>query len=43
MDEKNHLNEHLHAVEIFSDPIDVEMISFLINQTSDHERNETQR
>jgi hypothetical protein len=43
MDEKNNLNEYLPAVEIFSDPFDVDMISFLINQTSDQERNETQR
>jgi hypothetical protein len=36
-------NEPLSAVEIISDPVDVDMINFLINQTSDHERNETQR
>jgi len=34
---------NLSTIEIFSDPIDVDMISFLINQTSDQERNETQR
>jgi hypothetical protein len=34
---------NLSTIEIFSDPVDVDMISFLINQTSDQERNETQR
>jgi hypothetical protein len=41
--EKNNFNEDLSAVEIFSDPVDTDMISFLINQTSDQEKNETQR
>jgi hypothetical protein len=38
----NNTNE-LESVDIFSDPVDVDMINFLINQTSDQERNETQR
>jgi len=43
IDEKNNFNEHLSAVEIFSDSADIDMINFLINQTSDQERTETQR
>lgn len=41
--EKNDFNQPLSAVEIYSDPVDIDMISFLINQTSDQEKNETQR
>lgn len=42
--EKNHFNQQLlSAVEIYSDPVDNDIISFLINQTSDQEKNETQR
>jgi len=39
IDEKKNLS----TIEIYSDPVDVDMINFLINQTSDQERNETQR
>jgi hypothetical protein len=39
----NQIIEPLSVVEIFSDPVDIDMIHFLINQTSDQERNEMQR
>ncbi len=43
IDDKNNSDEQFSSIEIFSDPIDVDMMSFLINQTSEQERNETQR
>jgi hypothetical protein len=39
----NNTDEQLQSVDIFSDPVDFDMIDFLINQTSDQERNDTQR
>jgi hypothetical protein len=36
-------DEPLSAVEIISDSVDDDMINYLINQTTDQERNETQR
>ncbi|CAF2441927.1 unnamed protein product [Rotaria sp. Silwood2] len=39
---KNSSNEYLSSVDIFSDSIDVHMMSFLMNQTNDQERNLTE-
>ena len=36
-------NQPLSAVEIISDPVDDDLFELLMNQTSDQERNETQR
>jgi hypothetical protein len=41
--EKSQFNEYLPSVDLFSDPIDLDIVGFLINQTSEQERNETQR
>ncbi|UJR23993.1 hypothetical protein I4U23_026959 [Adineta vaga] len=41
--EKNITDEHFSAVDLFDDAVDVDMMSFLMNQTSEQERNETQR
>ena len=42
-EQKNIDEQPLSLVEIFSDPVDVDMANFLISQTSDQERNLTQR
>ena len=36
--DKNNIHEHLPSVDVFSDPIDVDMMSFLINQTNKQEQ-----
>ncbi|UJR23995.1 hypothetical protein I4U23_026961 [Adineta vaga] len=41
--EKNITDEHFSAVDLFDDAVDVDMMSFLMNQTSEQERNKTQR
>ncbi|CAF1293318.1 unnamed protein product [Adineta steineri] len=43
INDKNNSNEHFSSIDLYSDPIDVDMMSFLINQTDEQERNETQR
>lgn len=42
-DEKKNSDEYVPPIEIFSDPVDIDMANFLINQTSDEEKNQTQR
>ncbi|CAF1236925.1 unnamed protein product [Adineta ricciae] len=41
--ETNITDEQFAAVDLFADDVDVDMMSFLINQTSEQERNETRR
>ncbi|CAF1091279.1 unnamed protein product [Rotaria sp. Silwood1] len=38
---KNNSNKYLSSVDIFSDSIDIHMMSFLMNQTNDQEQNST--